>query len=245
MENLPARLDDLIEYVRRQHPDADDLERLSDSVLVAGYLNELADHLIGHFVDQARRSGASWTDIGQSMGVTKQAVQKRFVTRKSDQDGPIPAGTLARFTDRARNVVAKAQEEARRFGSPEVGTEHLLLGILHEPAGLACRAIEALGVPADTVRARTVALLGPAGESDPAELPFSPAAKQVRDLTVQEALRLGHHYVGTEHLLLGLLATQTEPGARVLIELGLHRDRIEEWVVETLRRLPRSASSGR
>ncbi|MFC6023501.1 Clp protease N-terminal domain-containing protein [Plantactinospora solaniradicis] len=245
MEELPVRLDDLIEYVRRQHPEGDALERLSDAVLVSEYLGELADHLIGHFVDQARRAGASWTDIGQSMGVTKQAVQKRFVTKRSDQDVTIPASAFARFTERARNVVVKAQEEARRFGAVQVGTEHLLLGILHEPAGLACRAIEALGVPADTVRERTVTLLGPSGESSPAHLPFSPEAKRVRDRTFQEALRLGHNYVGTEHILLGLLNEETEPGARVLIDLGLHRDRVEEWVVETLRGMPRSASSGR
>jgi hypothetical protein len=245
MERLPVHFDDLIEYVHRQHPEGDALAQVSDAVLVAEYLGELADHLIGHFVDQARRSGASWTDIGQSMGVTKQAAQKRFVAKKSDQDESIPAGTFARFTDRARNVVVKAKEEARRFGSAEVGTEHLLLGILHEPAGLACRAIEALGVPADTVRARTVELLGPAGASDPGHVPFSPAAKRVRDLTVQEALRLGHHYVGTEHILLGLFGADAEPGARILIELGLDRGRVEEWIVETLRTLPRSASSGR
>ncbi|MBE1490268.1 Clp protease N-terminal domain-containing protein [Plantactinospora soyae] len=244
MEELPVRLDDLIEYVRRQHPGGDALERLSDAVLVSAYLGELADHLIGHFVDQARRTGASWTDIGQSMGVTKQAVQKRFVARRSDQDEAIPASAFARFTDRARNVVVKAQEEARRFGAPQVGTEHLLLGILHEPAGLACRAIEALGVPADTVRERTVALLGPAGEASPAHLPFAPAAKRVRDRTFQEALRLGHNYVGTEHILLGLLHEEAEPGARTLIELGLDQARVEEWIVATLRDMPRSASSG-
>jgi len=245
MERLPVRLDDLIEYVRRQHPEGDPLERLSDAVLVAEYLGELADHLIGHFVDQARRAGASWTEIGQSMGVTKQAVQKRFVARKSDQDESFPAGAFARFTDRARNVVIKAQEEARRAGNEQIGTEHLVLGLLHEPDGLAVRALEALGVPADTVRDRTVAILGPAGEAAPAHLPFSPGAKRVRDLTFQEALRLGHNYVGTEHILLGLLSDDTEPGARVLIELGVHKDRVEEWVLDTLRGLPRSASSGK
>ncbi|AVT28602.1 Clp protease [Plantactinospora sp. BC1] len=253
MERLPVRLDDLIEYVRRQHPSGDALERLTDAVLVGDYLGDLADHLIGHFVDQARRAGASWTEIGQSMGVTKQAVQKRFVTRRSELDEPVPAGVLARFTDRARHVLTEAQAEARGAGSPEVGTEHLLLGILHEPDGLAGRAISALGVSAEAVRAAVHASTRTSAESTeptgPAEtaqhLPFSPGAKRVRDRVFAEALRLGHNYVGTEHLLLGLLAVDIEPGARILVDLGITRDRAEEWIVDTLRVLSRSASSGR
>ncbi|GIG87441.1 Clp protease N-terminal domain-containing protein [Plantactinospora endophytica] len=258
MERLPVRLDDLIAYVRRQHPGGDALERLTDAVLVGEYLGDLADHLIGHFVDQARRSGASWTEIGQHMGVTKQAVQKRFVTRKSEQDEPIPASAFARFTDRARHVVRQAQAEARSAGGAEVGTEHLLLGILHEPDGLAGRAITALGVSAAQIRAGVSSATGRASATEPGSsatdqpdsavpdhLPFSPGAKRVRDRTFQEALRLGHNYVGTEHLLLGLLATEDEPGARILVGLGVTRDRAEEWIVDTLRGLPRSASSGR
>ncbi|MGI5150589.1 Clp protease N-terminal domain-containing protein [Plantactinospora sp. CA-294935] len=262
MERLPVRLDDLIEYVRHQHPTGDALERLTDAVLVGEYLGDLADHLIGHFVDQARRSGASWTDIGQSMGVSKQAVQKRFVTRRSDQDEQIPASVFARFTDRARNVVTQAQAEARAADSAEVGTEHLLLGILHEPDGLAGRALTALGVSAEAIRAGVRATApestaagsttgsaasdGPVGQPEAAEhLPFSSGAKQVRDRTFAEALRLGHNYVGTEHILLGLLAAPTEPGARILTGLGVTRDRAEEWIVDTLRDMSRSASSGR
>src|SRR5256885_1329932 len=104
MSELPARLDDLIDYVRARHPDGDPLERLSDAVLASEQLGELADHLIGHFVDQARKAGASWTDIGQSMGVSKQAAQKRFVTKHSDQDMPLGAGLFGRFTTRARSA---------------------------------------------------------------------------------------------------------------------------------------------
>ncbi|GAB3978265.1 Clp protease N-terminal domain-containing protein [Plantactinospora veratri] len=250
MERLPVRLDDLIEYVRRQHPSGDALERLTDAVLVGEYLGDLADHLIGHFVDQARRAGASWTEIGQSMGVTKQAVQKRFVTRRSEPDEPVPASVLARFTDRARHVVTEAQAEARSAGSPEVGTEHLLLGILHEPDGLAGRAISALGVSAEAVRTAVRATAPVSTEptepaDNPQHLPFSPDAKRVRDRVFAEALRLGHNYVGTEHILLGLLASDTEPGARILADLGITRDRAEEWIVDTLGGLSRSASSGR
>ena len=105
----------------------------------------MADHLIGHFVDQARRSGASWTDIGRSMGVTKQAAQKRFVPKEPPQD-------FGRFTPRARNVVVAAQEEARAAGNTEIRPEHLVLGLLTEPEGLAVRALVAQGVAAEAVR---------------------------------------------------------------------------------------------
>src|SRR3954468_2246075 len=101
-----VRLDDLIEAIKKVHPDA--LDQLSDAVLAADHLGEVADHLIGHFVDQARRSGASWTDIGRSMGVTKQAAQKRFVPKGAGE----PDQGFTRFTTRARAVVVAAQEQA-------------------------------------------------------------------------------------------------------------------------------------
>ncbi|HWM59890.1 MAG TPA: ATP-dependent Clp protease ATP-binding subunit, partial [Pseudonocardia sp.] len=114
----PVRLDDLIEVIKKVHTDA--LEQLSSAVLAADHLGEVADHLIGHFVDQARRSGASWTEIGRSMGVSKQAAQKRFVPKDpgvpSDLD---PGQGFSRFTPRARNVVVSAQNEARAAGNAE------------------------------------------------------------------------------------------------------------------------------
>jgi predicted transcriptional regulator len=105
-----VRLDDLITLVKTRHPDGDALERLGDAVAVGEHLGEVADHLIGHFVDQARRAGASWTDIGKHMGVTKQAVQKRFVPRAEGAG----ARDFARFTDKARRAVVEAQAAARR-----------------------------------------------------------------------------------------------------------------------------------
>src|SRR6516162_10214492 len=105
----PVRLDDLIEAITKVH--SDPLNQLSDAVMVAEHLGEVADHLIGHFVDQARRSGASWTDIGKSMGVTKQAVQKRFVLR-AEATTLDPNQGFERFTPRARNVVVAAQNAA-------------------------------------------------------------------------------------------------------------------------------------
>ena len=116
-----VRLDDLIEAIKKSHPDV--LRQLSDAVLAAEHLGEVADHLIGHFVDQARRSGASWTDIGRSMGVTKQAAQKRFLPKELN-----PEEGFHRFTPRARKVVVAAQSEARAARNDHIGPEHLVLG---------------------------------------------------------------------------------------------------------------------
>src|ERR671919_1439407 len=104
-----VRLDDLIAAIKKVHTDA--LDQLQDAVIAADHLGEVADHLIGHFVDQARRSGASWTDIGRSMGVTRQAAQKRFVAKGEAPDLD-PSQGFSRFTERARNVVIAAQNEA-------------------------------------------------------------------------------------------------------------------------------------
>src|SRR3954454_1691145 len=129
MDQSPVRLDDLIDLVVERHPDGDPLAHLSDAVLTAQQLGEVADHLIGHFVDQARRAGASWTEIGQSMGVTKQAAQKRFVPHGPDE---LPASVLGRFTKRARHVLEQTVEIARGSGSAEVSTTHLLLSMIAE-----------------------------------------------------------------------------------------------------------------
>src|ERR1043165_7243338 len=105
------RLGELIDAVEHLHPDGDPLKRLTDAVLIAQHLDEIADHLIGHCVDRARHSGASWTDIGQSMGVTKQAAQKRFTSNAPEQ---LDISQFARFTDKARIATVAAQKEAER-----------------------------------------------------------------------------------------------------------------------------------
>src|SRR5437773_5249351 len=110
------RLDDLIDAIKQAHPDV--LDQLQDAMIAADHLGDIADHLIGHFVDQARRSGASWTEIGRSMGVTKQAAQKRFVAKGTGEPADLdPSQGFSRFTMRARNVVMAAQNEARAAGN--------------------------------------------------------------------------------------------------------------------------------
>ena len=226
----PVRLDDLIEAIKKVHSDA--LEQLSDAVIAAEHLGDVADHLIGHFVDQARRSGASWTDIGKSMGVTKQAAQKRFVPKGSGESDLDPSQGFSRFTERARNVVMAAQNEAHAAGNDEIRPEHLVLGLLSEPDGLAARSIIAQGVPLETVRQAVTATLPPAAEEVPALIPYAPRARKALELTFREALRMGHNYIGTEHILLALL--ELEDGTGVLARLGVDKATAEANITAAL-----------
>ncbi|WP_030961994.1 Clp protease N-terminal domain-containing protein [Streptomyces sp. NRRL S-378] len=228
----PVRLDDLIEAINKVHTDP--LEQLSGAVVAAEALGDVADHLIGHFVDQARRSGASWTDIGRSMGVTRQAAQKRFVPKadKEGSDALDPNAGFGRFTPRARNVVVTAQNEARAAGNAEIRTEHLVLGLVAEADGLAGLVLRAQEVSPDDVRAAATAALPPAQEELPALVPFDASAKKALELTFREALRLGHDFVGTEHILLALL--ELENGEGVLSGLGLDKAGAEATVSEAL-----------
>ena len=225
-----VRLDDLITLVKTRHPDGDALERLGDAVAVGEHLGEVADHLIGHFVDQARRAGASWTDIGRHMGVTKQAVQKRFVPRAEGAG----ARDFARFTDKARRAVVEAQAAARRTRQEQIAPEHLVLGLLTEPTALAATTLTALGVDLDALRDRLEAGLVASDAELGEQIPFSGPAKKVLELVFREALRLGHNYVGTEHLLLGLLADEEIPAARLLGELGVSHAKAEEHITEAV-----------
>ncbi|MGW2935589.1 Clp protease N-terminal domain-containing protein [Streptomyces sp. NPDC001156] len=222
------RLDDLIEAIKKVHTDA--LDQLQDAVIAAEHLGDVADHLIGHFVDQARRSGASWTDIGKSMGVTRQAAQKRFVPKESaDLD---PSQGFSRYTPRARNVVMAAHNAAKAAGNAETVPDHIVLGLLTEPEALAAKAITAQGVSLDSVREAAAAALPPRNENAPELLPYSPAAKKALELTFREALRLGHNYIGTEHILLALL--EQENGVGPLSRLGVGKAATEAHVVKEL-----------
>ncbi|MDG4779520.1 Clp protease N-terminal domain-containing protein [Micromonospora sp. WMMD961] len=233
-----VKLDDLIQAIKTAHSDA--LDQLTDAVIAADHLGEVADHLIGHFVDQARRSGASWTDIGRSMGVSKQAAQKRFVPKTSDATALDPNSGFSRFTPRARNVVMASQEEARASGNAEIGPEHLVLGLLAEPEALAARVMVELGVTPEAVRETVAAALPPRVEQVPDLIPYDARGKKALELTFREALRLGHNYIGTEHILLALL--EQEDGAGVLTSLGLEKAAVESALAAALAAVVKAAS---
>lgn len=226
----PVRLDELISAIKRVHSDA--LDQLADAVLAAEHLGEVADHLIGHFVDQARRSGASWTEIGKSMGVTKQAAQKRFVP-KAEPTTLDPEQGFGRFTPRARNAVVAAQNAAHDAGNGEITPDHLLLGVLSDPAALATLLLQRQQVDVEALRA---AITLPPSTGEPPELiPFSGPARKALELTVREALRLGHNYIGTEHMLLALL--ELEDGAGPLHRAGVDKDRVDDDAAAALEAL--------
>ena len=149
-EDLGLGLDDLIAAVDRLQPESDEIARLQTAVLLSERLGELGDHLVGHFVDEARRVGASWRAIGDGLGVSKQAAQKRFVPTAGDVS---QEGFLSRFTPRARDALTAARDTARRLGRAQVGTEHLVAGLIADSQGLSAQAIAAQGVAVAAVLA--------------------------------------------------------------------------------------------
>ncbi|MFD7707523.1 Clp protease N-terminal domain-containing protein [Streptomyces sp. NPDC059785] len=230
-EVTSVRLDDLIEAIKKVHTDA--LDQLQDAVIAADHLGDVADHLIGHFVDQARRSGASWTDIGRSMGVTRQAAQKRFVPKGPGESSDLdPSQGFGRYTARARSVVMASHNAAKSAGNPECLPEHLVIGLLAEPDAFAARAILAQGVTLEAVREAATAALPAAVEEVPELIPYGPDAKKALELTFREALRLGHNYIGTEHILLALL--EHENGQGVLSGLGIDKTAAETHITKAL-----------
>ena len=139
-----------------------------------------------------------------------------------------------RFTDRARRVVVLAQEEARLLNHNYIGTEHILLGLIHEGEGVAAKALESLDISLESVRGQVEEIIGQGGSSPSGHIPFTPRAKKVLELSLREALQLGHNYIGTEHILLGLLREGEGVAAQVLVKLGADLARVREQVVQLL-----------
>jgi ATP-dependent Clp protease ATP-binding subunit ClpC len=137
-----------------------------------------------------------------------------------------------RFTVRARRVVVLAQEEARELGHDHIGTEHLLLGLIREDEGMAVRALDGLGISRPAVREQVLELAGRGGQAGPGHIPFTPRAKKALELSLREALQLGHNHIGTEHILLGLIREGEGVAAQVLTELGADLDRARAKVAE-------------
>ena len=226
MAEFPVPLDNLIAYVKALHPEGGPLGNLSDAMVVSARLDEQSDALIGYFVDQARRAGASWSQIGSSMGVSKQAAQKRFVPREG---GGLVEGEqiFSRLTPRARNVVAAG---GRLAGDQAVDAAHLAAALLTEPEGVAAKIIQRAGLTGEQVC--TAVGAGPAeaaGDAGPAvlrELSFTEDGQAALAATLKAALRLGHNYIGTEHLLLGILFAGG-PAGQALASAGLDAETAE------------------
>jgi hypothetical protein len=252
MAEFPVPLDNLIAYVKTLHPDGGPLENVSDAFAVSEQLDEQSDALLGYFVDQARRSGLPWSQIGAAMGVSKQAAQKRFVPgqesillREIGSSG-IGRKPFSRFTDRAIRVLFAADRLAAVSTGAEQpeNAEHLPIGVtqlsaafLSEPEGLAAKAIGKAGLTPEQVYA--VVGVGPAPQlpnqdrASATELTFDDSAKATFREALKWALRMGHNYIGTEHLLLGVLFTGG-PVAEGFTGLGLTPQRAEELITAEL-----------
>ena len=139
-----------------------------------------------------------------------------------------------RFTDRARRVVVLAQEEARMLNHNYIGTEHILLGLIHEGEGVAAKALESLGISLDAVRQQVEEIIGQGQQAPSGHIPFTPQAKKVLELSLSESKALGHHYIGTEHILLGLIREGKGVGAKALESLGISLDTVRQQVQEII-----------
>ena len=148
-----------------------------------------------------------------------------------------------RFTDRARRVVILAQEEARLLNHNYIGTEHILLGLIHEHEGVAAKALESLDISLESVRGQVEEIIGQGAKPPSGHIPFTPRAKRVLELSLREALQLGHNYIGTEHILLGLIREGEGVAAQVLVKLGADLARVREQVVHLLATLGEVSSS--
>src|SRR5271154_7538917 len=139
-----------------------------------------------------------------------------------------------RFTDRARRVVVLAQEEARMLHQGHIGTEHILLGLIREGEGVAAKALESLGISLEAVRQHVGEIIGQDQQEPSGHIPFTPRAKNVLELSLREALQLGHNYIGTEHILLGLIREGEGVAAQVLVKLGAELTRVRQQVIQLL-----------
>jgi|HubBroStandDraft_5_1064220.scaffolds.fasta_scaffold14094_2 ATP-dependent Clp protease ATP-binding subunit ClpA len=270
----PPNLQDLIEVVQQDTTTGNALDLLVTAATTVAQIEDTSDALLGYFVDRCRREGRSWSEISAALGVTKQAVHKRFAASVADQIiASIPAPTFERFTARARVVISSAALAARDAGREKVSSVHILLGLFAEPDGIAGKTLQSLGVTRDAVRAAAQhgqhAAAGQpddaadaadaakgqaaaaaaeglaAGRKTPAEAAAAGTAPPIPRFTddarlalrdaLAIALELGHNYIGTEHLLLGLYPNPESPAAAILIAAGASEADARARVLEELR----------
>jgi ATP-dependent Clp protease ATP-binding subunit ClpA len=224
-------LQELIDTVRADTPGNDPIDRLAQASRTVSELEDVADALLGHFVDQCRRRGRSWSEISAALGVSKQAAHKRFST--------MAAPAFDRFTPRARAVLGGAAAEARSLGCGHVGTEHLLLALFEPPESVAAQMLAGAGISRSACEERVRSRTEKSSPGPKGELPYTPSAMEVLRGSVEEALRLGHNYVGTEHLLLALFRDPDDPVAETLAAVGAGYDDMKQRLTEAIARLTR------
>ncbi|MFZ0013700.1 MAG: Clp protease N-terminal domain-containing protein [Acidimicrobiia bacterium] len=231
MNESRFELDRLIGEVEEHHGDSA-LQRITEAVIVGARLSELGDDLVGHFVAEARAAGSSWADIGEAMGVTRQAAQKRFVGGRPPKSRSWSLFT--RFGERPREIVRGAVSVARSMGADHVETTHLVLSLTDDDRGVTARALADTGVRLSDVRRSAGLGRSETARSGKGHVPFDAAMKKTLELSLREAIRAGKRSIGEEHILLGLLRNVGCPGERALSDNGATREDIEEWCDENL-----------
>jgi hypothetical protein len=233
-------LGEFITQTREQASSSEPLEVLASAARRQQDLADLGEKLLDHFVQEARTAACSWSQIGTALGVTKQAAQQRYSGLRSligKLKGGVEAvmeGAFNRFSDRGRRVVVLAQDEARRLRHHYIGTEHLLLGLLAEGEGVGARALQGAGITLDSARAGVEKVIDYGQGTPSGHIPFTPRAKKVLELALRESLKLNHHYIGTEHILLGLLREGEGIGAQVIVAKGVQLNQLRAGVLALL-----------
>jgi hypothetical protein len=221
-------LQELIHLVETE--DSSPLGRLRAASGLAGHLTEVGDAALGYFVGQARHAGHSWSQIGDALGVSKQAAQQKHTVR---QASGIEEPGFERFTPRARNAVSDAELVAREWGHDYIGTEHLLLSLYRDPHGLAAVILVESGLGEDQAIETIAQRVERGGGARVGKLPFTPKATAVVDAARSMAVDLGHGHVGTEHLLIGL--NRVDGVAKEVLErAGLTSELVDQRVVAKL-----------
>jgi hypothetical protein len=251
-------LDELIAQTRVHAQSFEPLTLLASAGRQQQELAELGDKLLDHFVQEARTAGCSWSQVGTALGVSKQAAQQRHSALRSfigklvgdveslSEDMVKSGDMFKRFTARARRAIVLAQEEARLLHHDYLGTEHLLLGLLAEGEGIGAQALAGAGMTLDAARAGVEKITARGQKMPNGHIRFTPEAKKVLGLALCEALELGHNYIGTEHLLLGLLKEGEGIPVQVLLAANAPPDQLRATVLALLERalLERGAPFG-
>jgi len=246
----------LITEVEQRSSSDDPLDRLTSASVRHDELTDQADQLLDHFVQAAREAKCSWAQIGEVLGVTKQAAQQRHGRWQSlvppdllrgwrDRPGRGgrggqrgQRGLFQRFSPRARGSVVDAREAARSMGHDHVGTEHVLLGILRNPESLGAKALGRCSLTADDVEHDIEQKLGRSTPgADSAHVRFDAGAKKSLELALREALQMGHNYIGTEHMLLGIVRAGDGVAVEILGDRGIDLADVRRAVVEEIEAL--------
>jgi len=229
-------LDELISQTRDEAASAEPLDLLAAAAQRQQVLSDLGDELLDHFVQGAREAGCSWSQIGTTLGVSKQAAQQRhapvqsLLSKLRSTVASVAGGVFTRFATPARQAVMLAQDEARRLQHPKMDTEHLLLGVVGVPEGRGAQLLTEAGLDLGALRAEIEAAAPRGPQPVTGHLAFTSAAKKAIELGLRHALNLGHDHIGTEHLLLGLLTDRAGIGGDILTRHDITLEAIREAV---------------